>query len=86
MKRKYRENIIRKKATESCITSDETDLIPESVISDRKDACHQKDVTFPKLNTTNKTASRNWKPKLIGLLGEADLAAVTRGASALVCP
>lgn len=61
------------------MTSDETDLIPESVISDRKDARHQKDVTFPKLNTTNTTASRHWKPKLVGPLGEADLAAVREG-------
>lgn len=75
MKRKYQENSIQKKAMEGCITSDETDLKPKSVISDRKDICHQKDVTFSKSNTMNKTASRNWKQKLIGLLGETDLAA-----------
>lgn len=45
------------------------------------DVCHQKDGTFSKWNTMNKTALRNWKQKLIRLLGEPELAAITRETS-----
>lgn len=40
MTRIQQENVIQKKAKESCIISDKIDFLPESVISDRKSIYH----------------------------------------------